>query len=572
MTINSRQFFSLGLIGALLSILLQPVSALTPTEVAKLLASDAAAFDHFGISVSVSGDTALIGAFVDDDAGSGSGSAYVLIRDAGVWTEQAKLTASDAAAGDLFGSAVSVDGDTALIGARADDDAGGNSGSAYVFFRSGTTWTQQAKLTASDAAISDTFGVSVSVDGDTALVSAPENDDGGSASGSAYVFTRSGATWTQQAKLTASDGVAFAFFGTSVSMDGDTALIGAQTDTIAGFRRGSAYVFTRSGTTWTQQSKLTASDAAASDIFGRAVSVDGDTALIGATWDDDAGSNSGSAYVFTRSGTTWTQQAKLIASDAAAADQFASAVALDGGTALIGTPENDDAGSNSGSAYVFSLISDDEGPLSSNVTATPNPLAVNTPTTLTANVDDTTTGGSDIASANYTIDGGTPVGMTAQDGGFDEVMEGVTAMVPAFTEAGVHQLCVSGTDAAGNTGEEDCTFLAVYDPAAGFVTGGGWIESPADACYLTTACEGLTGKANFGFVSKYKKGAQTPSGNTEFQFKAGDLNFHSDSYEWLVIASHRAQYKGVGRNGPRKLDSAVSEILHGIQAAKLRLA
>ncbi|PKH06160.1 hypothetical protein CXF93_09520 [Moritella sp. Urea-trap-13] len=191
---------------------------------------------------------------------------------------------------------------------------------------------------------------------------------------------------------------------------------------------------------------------------------------------------------------------------------------------------------------VINGVCDDEPPITSNVVATPNPVEINTVITLTANVDDTATGGSDITSADYTIDGGASVGMAA-DGTFDEVIEDVTAPIPAFSEAGVHNLCVLGTDAAGNVGEEICTFLAVYDPDGGFVTGGGWIYSPAGAY---TADPGLTGKANFGFVSKYKKGQQTPSGNTEFQFKAGDLNFNSDSYDWLIIGGHQAKYKGVG--------------------------
>ncbi len=195
---------------------------------------------------------------------------------------------------------------------------------------------------------------------------------------------------------------------------------------------------------------------------------------------------------------------------------------------------------------VINGVCDDEPPITTNVVATPNPVAINTAITLTANVDDTTTGGSDIASAEYTIDGGAGVGMAALDSVFDEVIEDVTAAVPAFAVAGVHNLCVSGTDAAGNVGEEDCTFLAVYDPDAGFVTGGGWINSPAGACQFTAGCTDAEGKANFGFVSKYKKGATTPTGQTQFQFKAGNLNFHSGSYEWLVIANHRAQYKGVG--------------------------
>ncbi len=220
----------------------------------KLTALDAAVNDRFGISVSVSGDTAVIGTYGDD---SYSGSAYVFIRSGGTWTQQAKLTALDAAAGDRFGTSVSVSGDTAVIGAYNDD---GGTGSAYVFVRSGTTWTQQVKLTASDAAADDLFGYSVSVSGDTAVVAARYDDGIGTNSGSAYVFVRSGTTWTQQAKFTASDAAAQDYFGTSVSVSGDTAVIGAYNDDGG---TGSAYVFVRSGTTWTQQAKLTASDAAA---------------------------------------------------------------------------------------------------------------------------------------------------------------------------------------------------------------------------------------------------------------------------------------------------------------------
>jgi hypothetical protein len=272
------------------------------------------------------------------------------------WTEKQKLLASDAAAGDYFGVSVSLDGDTALIGARYDDDTGVSSGSAYVFTRTGTTWTQQAKLFASDGAADDQFGWSVSLSGDTALIGAAWDDDNGVSSGSAYVFTRIGTTWTQQAKLLASDGTAQDRFGGSVSLSGDTALIGAAWDDDKGVDSGSAYVFTRTSTTWTQQAKLLASDAAAGDYFGVSVSLDGDTALIGAYKDDDKGFDSGSAYVFTRTSTTWTQQAKLLASDAAAENYFGWSVSLSGDTALIGAPL---AGNNgAGSAYVFTRTGD----------------------------------------------------------------------------------------------------------------------------------------------------------------------------------------------------------------------
>ncbi len=227
------------------------------------------------------------------------------------YATQPKLYASDAAASDVFGVSVSLYGDTALIGATGDDDNGKtDSGSVYVFTRSSTdggTFTQQSKLHASDAAVGDRFGASISLYGDTALIGAFLDDDNSkSMSGSVYVFTRSstdGGTFTQQSKLHASDAAVEDYFGMSVSLYGDTALIGAHHDDDNGkLSSGSVYVFTRSSTddvTFTEQSKLHASDAAAVDAFGSSVSLYGDTALIGATGDDDnSKSGSGSVYVF----------------------------------------------------------------------------------------------------------------------------------------------------------------------------------------------------------------------------------------------------------------------------------
>ena len=247
---------AIGLL-AILPFLLAIVVGAPPTEQTKLLATDGASSDNFGEPVSVSEDTVVVGAVLDDDNGTSSGSAYVFIRSGTTWTQQAKLTASDGAADDFFGFSVSVSGDTAVVGARFEDDKGSNSGSAYVFVRSGTTWTQQAKLTASDGAADDNFGDSVSVSGDTVVVGA-SGDDGNK--GSAYVFVRSGTTWSQQAKLTASDGAVGDIFGISISVSGDTTVVGAAFDGDNGDFSGSAYVFIRSGTAWTQQAKLTASD------------------------------------------------------------------------------------------------------------------------------------------------------------------------------------------------------------------------------------------------------------------------------------------------------------------------
>ena len=263
------------------------------------------------------------------------------------WNQQTKLNAGDAATDDQFGRSVAVSGDTAVIGAWRDNDGGTNSGSAYVFTRSGEVWSQQAKLTASDPAAFDRFGSSVAISGDTAVIGAYSD-------GSAYVFSRSGGVWSQQAKLTASDD-AGNFFGWSVAVDGDTVVIGAYLADYRGSSSGSAYVFTRSGGVWSQQAKLTPSDLAAGDEFGISVVVSGDTAVIGAHGNDDGGSNSGSAYVFSRSGGGWSQQAKLTASDHAADDRFGRSVAISGDTAVIGAFLDDDGGTDSGSAYVFAL-------------------------------------------------------------------------------------------------------------------------------------------------------------------------------------------------------------------------
>ncbi len=330
------------------------------TQQAKLLPSDARVIQRFGWSVSISadGDTALIGAVWDDDNGDFSGAAYIFTRSGGVWTQQAKLLPSDGATDDLFGNSVSItdDGDTVLIGARG-DGGGFFFGSAYVFTRSFGPWVQLAKLLPADLDLGDAFGTSVSISGDTAVIGAPGDDDNGEQSGSAYVFTQSGIFWTQQAKLLPSDGATADGFGTSISIsgDGDTALIGAFFDDDNGNDSGSAYVFTRSGLIWSEQAKLLADDGAEVDQFGASVSIDGDTALIGVRLDDDNGFASGSAYIFTRSGGVWTQQAKILADDAAAGDEFGASVSIDGDTALVGAPGDDDNGSSSGSAYVIDL-------------------------------------------------------------------------------------------------------------------------------------------------------------------------------------------------------------------------
>ena len=310
------------------------------TEQAELLASDGASEARFGCSVSLDCDTAVIGA---NRSVGYVGSAYVFERTGGVWTEHAQLLASDGGFNDQFGQSVSLDGDTVVIGTMNDE-------SAYVFVRSGGIWTEQAKLVAGDGGFGDSFGWSVSLDGDTVVIGAPRKEDNGPDSGSAYVFTRTGGVWTEQAMLSASDGAETDTCGSSVSLDGDLVIVGADGDDGSA---GAAYAYVRSGGLWTEQAKLTASDGASLDHFGASVALDGDTVSIGAVGGDDNGDQSGSAYLFTWTGGSWEEQAKLLASDGADLEWFGSAVALDADTMIVGASLDWVYGVRHGSAYVY---------------------------------------------------------------------------------------------------------------------------------------------------------------------------------------------------------------------------
>ena len=291
---------------------------------------------RFGYSVAISGDSSLVGApYLTSDAWA-PGAAYVFTRTGTVWCEEAMLSYGILA--DGFGHSVSICGNTALIGARYADSPS-ESGAAHVFSRTGTAWSQQPRLTASDAAEDDYFGWSVSISGDTALVGAPGSNNN---CGAAYVLVRSGTTWSQQAKLMAADAEAWDWFGHAVSLCGDTALVGASRDDdgLLGTSSGSAYIFVRTGTVWNLEAKITASDAAAGDCFGFSVSLSGDTALVGAPTEDPstgAPSGWGKSYAFVRAGTVWNQQAKLTALDAEIDDWFGCAVAVSGDVAVVGS-------------------------------------------------------------------------------------------------------------------------------------------------------------------------------------------------------------------------------------------
>lgn len=386
---------------------------------AQVAPADGTPKDGFGISVSLEKDLLLAGASMDDvvSPDSNEGSAYVFLRTGTTWTQEAKLRASDASNGDYFGFSVSLSGETALIGAYSDDvGLTYNSGSAYVFVRSGTSWNQQAKLTSGNSATDDYFGYSVSLSGDVAAIGSYGRDYGSSISncGIVYIFVRVGITWTKRSQhypekpatndylgfsvaastgtvlaganykqvgLRVSQGMAVTYIpssvganwlleatldtgegatdealGYSVSVSGDTAVVGVPgDDSQTTLDSGSAYVFVRDGANWDYQATLVAVDATKADSFGYSVDISGDTVVVGSIYSDvGASSNQGAAYVFVREGDLWTQQAKLVASDGAAGDQFGNDVSIDQDTVAVGAYQ-DTSGTlqKQGSVYVF---------------------------------------------------------------------------------------------------------------------------------------------------------------------------------------------------------------------------
>lgn len=384
--------------------------------------------DEFGKSVAISGDTIVVGAPKESGAATGvngapdntlvdAGAAYVFTGSGATWLQQAYLKASNTKSNNVFGTSVSISGDTIVVGANGEgsnattvngdqaDNSITNAGAAYVFTRSAGTWTQQAYLKSSNNAdfggAGDNFGVSVGVSGDTIVVGANGEDsaatgiDGDGAdnaavqSGAAYVFARSGVTWTQQAYVKASNTETIDDFGFSVAVSGDTVAIGTnsedsnatgvggnQADNSAG-GSGAVYVFTRSGGIWSQQAYVKASNAGGGDAFGWSVALDGNTLVVGARGEgsnatgvngnaaDNSALETGAAYAFLRSGSTWSQELYLKASNSQTADEFGRSVAVSGDTIVAGAPfeasnatgiggdQADNSTANAGAAYVF---------------------------------------------------------------------------------------------------------------------------------------------------------------------------------------------------------------------------
>jgi len=343
------------------------------SQEAKLVPEDGREQDHFGWSVAIAdgGDTAIIGAnTADGPDGQAAGAAYVFTRRNSAWTQQATLYPNDGEEGAYFGRSVALnsDGSTAVVGATRETDPNGTAaGAAYVFARSGDSWDQHAKLVPASGESEDFFGnaVALSDDGTTAVIGARMAENpAGVGGGAVYVFSRDSDSWRQQAELFPDDGESLNFGASvAVSSEGKVALVGADLERNSnGDRAGAAYVFTRSGESWSQVTSLDHEDVDRGDNFGNSVTItnDGDTAVVGSPGDDNTdGGRAGSAYIFSRSGTEWAHQLELAAADGDQGDAFGVAVATDGmgsGT-LVGTfADEDPNGEFAGAAYVFSIL------------------------------------------------------------------------------------------------------------------------------------------------------------------------------------------------------------------------
>jgi len=318
---------------------------------------------RFGESVAIDGNTGIVGAPGVAINGIASGAAYIVREIDGQWQTVAELLPDDGEAQDRFGNSVAISGNTVIIGAPQNSEAGFQSGAAYVFREVGGVWEQRAKLLADDAnGAEEQFGWRVALDGDMAAITSNADDDNGPRSGSAYIFERIRRQWEQIDKVLADDGQAFDFFGSSVSIVGGTALVGAgpADDDIGGTNSGAAYVFRDNGGDWQQVAKLQHEEPEQSDQFGASVALvgDGSQAVVGARFDDGpAGPDAGSAFLFRETpGGEWEQVSLFTPDDAMGFDRFGESVSATGGLAIVGAIAGDaDEIEDTGAAYVFDL-------------------------------------------------------------------------------------------------------------------------------------------------------------------------------------------------------------------------
>lgn len=310
-----------------------------------LLANDGVAGDEFGVAVGISGNTAIVGAKEHSNTGEFSGAAYLFDITTGL--QLFELIPTDSAEFDHFGNDAAIDGKIAIVGSQFNDDNGVSSGSAYLF--DAQTGCQLFKLLPNDGAAGDNFGSDVSIHGNIAIVGAQTDDDDtfGESAGSAYLFDV--ATGSQLFKLLPNDGQTMDFFGGSVAISGNTAVVGSSFDDDNDPASGSAYVFEVS--TGQQLFKLLPDDGSMNDIFGSAVAIHGNIVAVGAPRNSALGSFSGAVYLF--DSTTGAQLHKLVPDDGQAFDRFGSSVSISGNIIIVGAADNDANGAATGAAYLF---------------------------------------------------------------------------------------------------------------------------------------------------------------------------------------------------------------------------
>ncbi len=473
---------------------------------AVLLPSDGAPSAFFGSAVAISGDVIVVGATSTDHTVADAGSAYVFVRPAGGWSgtvvESARLRPSAPGYYDQFGRFLAVSGDTVVVSAYWSHASGPSSGSAYVFVKPADGWSgvrvEDARLLPSTGRSYDHFGSAVAVSGNTVAIGAYWVDAAGPFTGAAYVFERPASGWSgtvfERARLVASDGGPYAYFGQSVAIDGATVFVGASSSAYSSPPgTGVAYAFERPLSGWSgtlvESARLLASDGAGGDSFGVSLGAADGLVVVGASEDDDRGDRTGAAYVFERPGAEWTgtvsEAVKLLASDGESGNGLGFPVALANRTVVAGVPQDGDNGQYSGSAYIFALPARLDYPFASGVTAAPDPAVVTEAVVVTARVS----GRHPIAWAEYDVrdaagnvivhgvgDGAScpsPSAACPEDGIFDGAVEAVTVTIaPGTLPAGSFVVCVRGGDVRDQEGYAACdaltTRLFTYDFRAFF--------------------------------------------------------------------------------------------------------
>lgn len=335
------------------------------TDFDSIFSNGSLPYQQFGAAVDTDGRYMIVGASRESNIASSSGAAYVYMRSGNSWVFQYKLKASDAEANDEFGSAVSISGNIAVVGAHLEDSFGNSSGAAYVFANtSGNTWVQQCKLVSHLPVANNNFGQTLAISGNNIIIGIGLGTEShfGSNSGGAYIFSNtSGNIWSLQKHFVSDGGSSNGNFGTSVDISGNVAVIGARNEYFGGASgKGAAYIFANtSGNTWTQQARLSPNDIEATDSFGSSVAISGNYVAVGSKLDDSAGTDAGATYIFCNtSGSNWVEQTKIMASNAELNDNFGSSLDISGTTVLVGASYKDGPnGSNSGAAYLFTQTS-----------------------------------------------------------------------------------------------------------------------------------------------------------------------------------------------------------------------